>query len=176
MGKSKVLSRGFCSRDSEAEQRLLQFLHIYCSIVHSYSSAPRSIKPNPWDKNLHLPFFFCYKHLTSLKNLPSPAPNESLPYWFQGNFVASFALNFWLREFLLSAFANSFELRCETKQLMLLYYKICPCSSRQKFTLLLSLKLNHLSLAQGESLPYWFQGNFCVHVCFDFLVERIFFV
>ena len=38
-----------------------------------------------------------------------------------------FVLNYWLREFLLSAFASLFELRCEPKQLMLLYYKICPC-------------------------------------------------
>ena len=30
-----------------------------------------------------------------------------------------FALNYWLREFLLSAFANLFELKCEPKQLML---------------------------------------------------------
>ena len=38
-----------------------------------------------------------------------------------------------------------------------------------------SLK-THLLLAQGESLPYWFRGNFCGRVCFDLLVERIFFV
>ena len=31
-------------------------------------------------------------------------------------------LNYWLREFPLSVFANRFELRCEPKQLMLLYY------------------------------------------------------
>ena len=36
-------------------------------------------------------------------------------------------LNCWLRDFLLSAVANRFELRCKPKQLMLLYYKICPC-------------------------------------------------
>ena len=36
-----------------------------------------------------------------------------------------------------------------------------------------SLK-NHLSLAKGESLPYWLRGNFCGHVCFDLLVERIY--
>ena len=67
------------------------------------------------------------EHIPSLKNLPSPAPNESLPYWFQGNFAASFVFNFCLREFLLSALVNRFELRCEPKRLMLLYYKICPC-------------------------------------------------
>ena len=126
-GKSKFLSRGFCLRDSEAEQRSLKFLHIYCSIVNSYSLAPRSIKQNPRDRTLDLPFFFCSKCLTSLKNLPSVAPSESFPYWFQGNFAALFVLIYCLIEFLLSAFANSFELRCEPKQLMLLYYKICSC-------------------------------------------------
>ena len=97
------------------------------SVVKSYSSAPRSIKQNPRDRTLDLPFFFCYKHLTSLKNLSSAAPSESFPYWFQSNFVMLFVLVYCLREFLLSAFANRFELRCEPKQLMLLYYKICPC-------------------------------------------------
>ena len=38
-----------------------------------------------------------------------------------------------------------------------------------------SLK-NHLSLAQGESLPHWFQGNFCGRVCFGLPLERISFV
>ena len=114
--------------DSETEQRALQFLHIYCSDVRSHSSAPESNKQNPRGRTLDLLFFFCYRHIPSLKNLPSPAPNESLPYWFQGNFAASLVLKFRLREFLLSAFANRFELRCEPKRLMLLYYKICPCS------------------------------------------------
>ena len=126
-GKSKVLSCGFCLFDSETVQRALQFLHIYCSDVHSHSSAPESNKQNPRDRILDLPFFCRYKHIPSLKNLHSPAPNESSPYWFQGNFAASFVLNFCLKEFLLSAFANRFELRCEPKRLMLLYCKICPC-------------------------------------------------
>ena len=48
-------------------------------------------------------------------------------------FRATF-FNFCLREFLLSAFANRFELRCEPKRLMLLYYKICPCCTKaQKY-------------------------------------------
>ena len=55
-----------------------------------------SNKQNPRDRTLDLPFFFRYKHIPSLKNLPSPAPNESLPYWFQGNFAASFVLEFLL--------------------------------------------------------------------------------
>ena len=129
-GKSKVLSHGFCLHDSEAEQRPLQFLDIYCSIVTSYSLAPRSIKQNPRDRTLDLPFFFRLKHITSLKNLPSAAPSESCPFWFQGNFAALFILIYCLREFLLSAFVNRFEMRCQPKQLMLLYYKICPCSSK----------------------------------------------
>ena len=127
MGKSKVLSRGFCLFDSETEQKALQFWHIYCSDVRSHSAAPESNKQNPRDRTSDLPIFFRYKHITSLKNLPSPAPNESLPYWFQGNLAASSVLNYCLREFLLFAFANRFELRCQSKRLMLLYYKICPC-------------------------------------------------
>ena len=117
----------FCLFDSETDQRALQFLHICGSDVRSHSSALESNKQNPRDRTLDLPFFCRYKHIPSLKNLSSPAPNESLPYWFQGNFAASFVLKFCLREFLLSAFANRFELRCEPKRLMLLCYKICPC-------------------------------------------------
>ena len=98
-GTSKVLSGGFCLFDSETEQGALQFLHIYCSDVHSHSSAPQSNKQNPRDRTLDLPFFFRKKYVPSLINLPSPAPSESLPYWFEGNFAASFVLNFCLREF-----------------------------------------------------------------------------
>ena len=65
--------------------------------------------------------------MTCPKRYPSPAPGESLLYWFQGNCAAFFVLNYWLGEFILPAIANRFELRCEPKQLMLLYYKICPC-------------------------------------------------
>ena len=120
---------GFCLLDAEAEQRALQFLHIYCSNVSSYSSAPESMEKNTLDRTLDLPFFFRYKHITSLKNRPTPAPSERLPYWFQDNGAAMFVLNHWLSEFF-SAFANCFELRCEPKQLMLSYFKICPCCTR----------------------------------------------
>ena len=78
-------------------------------------SVSESNKQNLRDRALDLPFFFRYKHIPSLENLPSPATNDSLPFWFQGNFPASFVLYFCLREFLLSAFANRFELRCEPK-------------------------------------------------------------
>ena len=127
MGRPKVLSHGLCLFDSKTEQRALQFLHIYCSDVRSHSSAPESNKQNPLERTLDLSIFFRNKHIPSLKSLPWPAPNENSPYWFQGNFVASFVLNFCLREFLLSAFANRIELMCEPAWLMLLYYKICPC-------------------------------------------------
>ena len=59
-GKSKVLSGEFCLRDSEAEQRSLQFLHIYCSNLNSYCSALESNKQNPPDRTMDLPFFFRY--------------------------------------------------------------------------------------------------------------------
>ena len=52
---------------------------------------------------------------TELRIYPSGFRAMDLPYWFQGNFAASSVLNFCLREFLLSAFANCFELRCEPK-------------------------------------------------------------
>ena len=41
-GKSKVLSSRFCLGDLEAEQRALWLLHIHCSNVNNYSSAPKS--------------------------------------------------------------------------------------------------------------------------------------
>ena len=63
-------------------------------------SVSGSNKQNPRDRTLDLPIFFRYKHIHSPKNLPSPAPNESLPHRFQGIFAASFVLNFCFREFL----------------------------------------------------------------------------
>ena len=92
-GTSKVLSDGFCLRHSEEEQREFQFLHINCSKVNSYSSAPKSNKQNPPDRNLDLPCLSRYKRINSLKNVPWPAPRESLLYWFQGNFAAMLVLN-----------------------------------------------------------------------------------
>ena len=61
MGKSKVLSRGFCLFDEETEQRALKIVDICCSDVRSHSSAPESNKQNPRDRTLDLPFFCCYK-------------------------------------------------------------------------------------------------------------------
>ena len=42
-----------------------------------FPSAPESNRQNPRAGALDLPFFFRYKQITSLKNLPSPAPSES---------------------------------------------------------------------------------------------------
>ena len=63
---------------------------------------------------MDLPFFFRNKDITSLKNVRCPAPSESLPYFFQDKFAALFVLSYWLREFLLSAFANRYEVTCDT--------------------------------------------------------------
>ena len=42
--------------------------------------------------------------------------NEQASYLgFRATFAALFVLNYWLREFLLSAIANRFELRCQSK-------------------------------------------------------------
>ena len=52
------------------------------------------------------------------------------PTCFGATFAAVFVLIYWLREFPLSA-VNRFELRCQLKKLLLLYYKIDPCLSNQ---------------------------------------------
>ena len=57
--KPIVMSCRFCLFDSGAEQRALQFLHIYCSNVNSYSSAPESNKQNLLDRTIDLLIFFC---------------------------------------------------------------------------------------------------------------------
>ena len=80
--KKKGKCKGFCFRDSEADQRGLQFWHIDCSSVNSCSSAPESNKQNPPDRAIDSPFF--------LKTSLRPQPSESLPYWFQSNCVPMF--------------------------------------------------------------------------------------
>ena len=55
--------------------------------------------------------------------------------FIQGNCAATFVLNNWMRGFLLSAFANCFELRCELKQLTLMYNKDSPCFLYRKYSL-----------------------------------------
>ena len=46
-GTSKVLSRGFCLHRAEVKRRALRLLHIHCSNVYSYYSAPELNRPNP---------------------------------------------------------------------------------------------------------------------------------
>ena len=70
---------------------MLTFECYICKNCNAFCLASESRKQNPPYRTLDLPFFFCHKHLTSLKNLPSAAPGESLPCWFQGNFAAMFA-------------------------------------------------------------------------------------
>ena len=85
------------------------------------------IKQNPRDRTLDLLFFLCYKHIISLKNNLSPLQGKSLPSCFRATVAAVFVLIHWLREFPLSAVADPFKLECQSKQLLLLHYKICPC-------------------------------------------------
>ena len=59
-------------RDSEAGQKTLLLLHIYCLMANNYSSAPEPNKQNPRDRTLALPIFFCHKHLTLLKTSLRP--------------------------------------------------------------------------------------------------------
>ena len=58
-------------------------------ILENYNSfclASESNERNSRDKALGLPFFFHYKHTTSLKSRLSLLQGESLPCWFWGNF------------------------------------------------------------------------------------------
>ena len=61
---------------------------------------------------------------------------------FGATFAAVFALIYSLREFPLPAVTNCFELRCKSKQLLLLYYKISP---RLNFSALNEHKFRHNS-------------------------------
>ena len=90
-------------------------------------SSSKSKKQNLWGRIWDLPIFFRYKPRTSLKNHRLAAQSESLPYSFRATFAAEFVLIYRLRESPLSAIPNRLELRCQVKQLLLLYYKICLC-------------------------------------------------
>ena len=109
-------------RNFEGFQKSGKSRTLFWLVIHpSFCSASESSNQNLPDRTLDLPIFFHYKHITSLKIFPSPAPSESLPYWFQRNFLAMFVLSYWLSEFRLSEITNRFELRCKPKQLMLIY-------------------------------------------------------
>ena len=53
---------------------------------NAFCLASEASKQNPRHRTLDLPFFFHYQHMISLKNHPSLAQGESLPYWFRGSF------------------------------------------------------------------------------------------
>ena len=88
---------------------------------NAFSSASESNKRNPRDRTFNLPSSFCFKYITSLKNHLSLAQGESLPYRFQGKFFGHVC------ELPLPAVANRIEMRCQLRQLLLLYFKICLC-------------------------------------------------
>ena len=68
-----------------------------------------------------------------------------------------FVLIYWFREFHLSAVINRFELRCQLKPLLLLYYKIWPCCFQ------IDVK-NCFSTYDTFSVTL-LQRNFCFIVC-----------
>ena len=53
---------------------------------NAFCPTSKANKQNLRDGTLDLPFFFFYKHITSLKNPLSLAQGANLPYWFRGNF------------------------------------------------------------------------------------------
>ena len=76
---------------------------------------------------LDLPSFFRYKCVISLKRHLLLAQGV-FPTGFGATFAAVFILIYWFREFPSFVVANRFELKCQ--QLLLLYYKICPCFAK----------------------------------------------
>ena len=68
-----------------------------------------------------------------------------------------------------------------TRMLMPFARLLNPTRQSFRFTLLFHYKRitslkNHLSLGQGESLPYRIRGNFCDRAYFELPVEKIYFV
>ena len=49
------------------------------------------------------------------ENNLSRVEGKSSPFWFWDDFALSFGLNYWLREFPLSAVTYPFQLRCQSK-------------------------------------------------------------
>ena len=96
-------------------------------LANHYSSAPEWNRQNPPDRTMDLPFFFRYKQITSLKKGPFARTNREFAMLVSGQLCSCCCFELLVERISLSAFANRFELRCEPKELMLLYYKICPC-------------------------------------------------
>ena len=86
-------------------------------------------KQNLRDGTLDLALFFCYKQINSLKNHLPIAHGGSLLYsFFEATFAAVFVLTCQLRVFPFYPVTNRSELRCKSKELLLLYCKISPQS------------------------------------------------
>ena len=98
--------------------------------LYCLCSASESRKQNPPDKATDLPFLFHLKHITPLKKAPSPTQRDSLSYRIQTTFCGCVCFELLDEGISLPAIANHFEMRCEQMQMMLLHYKIWPCSSR----------------------------------------------
>ena len=64
------------------------------------------------------------------------------PTGFGANFAVVFVSIYWLREFLFSAVTGRFDFRCQLKELLLLYYKICPCSSDVNLAMIINMMAN----------------------------------
>ena len=72
------------------------------------------------------PFNMCRYLIFALKTISGMNNEKTL-----GTF---FALNYWLGEFPLAAMVNHFKFWCQEKQLIQLYYKICPpCETQHCF-------------------------------------------
>ena len=78
-------------------------------------------------RDLDLPIFFRYKHIT-YKHITIFRLHKArvCPTGFGATFAVVFFSIYRLRKFTWSAVTNRFKLSVQLKQLLLLYYKICP--------------------------------------------------
>ena len=72
-----------------------------------------------------------YKHKTSLKKHLSFAQGEMLPCRLLGSSRDLFVFSHWLRDLSLSAIADRFELRCQSKVTDALLLEIFPYHARE---------------------------------------------
>ena len=106
------------------------------------------------DRDLDLPIFFHYKHITSLKNHISCAQGQSLSYWSRGNFCDCVCFDLPGERISLVCSPNHFELICQLKKLLLMCYKICPsCINIKKQIYRKTSKLKHIFSSNFFSLP-----------------------
>ena len=84
----------------------------------------------PRSGTLDLPFFFRYKHITALKNDLSLLKARVCPVVL-GQLLQPVCFDLLVERVSFVAIANRFEVRCQLKQLLLLYQKVCPCWPKQ---------------------------------------------